>query len=267
MARIFDKRVIVLLLLLLFSFFLVTVPFAAAEAPEAKIVASETTVLVDENIQFDATTSIGGIIKYEWDFDGDGTVDSVDPTPIHSYTVAKKYVVTLTVTNATGVKDSVTLQITVEEPSWGDAALGFAVIFIIIGIIMITMEPLVPGFFIAIPGVFFLTSGLIGSFKPDAFYPWGIMIGIVAAIPVTFIVLMFYKRIGKIAPPTTTVGDSLIDKIGKITRETLPGNVTKGKVRIGSRVWSATSNKKLKIGTKVKVIESEGVHVVVEEIK
>ena len=29
----------------------------------------------------------GDSIRFEWDFDGNGTVDSVDPNPSHTYTV------------------------------------------------------------------------------------------------------------------------------------------------------------------------------------
>ncbi|WP_433347573.1 ThuA domain-containing protein [Microtetraspora malaysiensis] len=42
----------------------------------------------------------GKALTYAWDFDGDGTTDSTDPNPTHTYTKAGKYNAVLTVKNA-----------------------------------------------------------------------------------------------------------------------------------------------------------------------
>ncbi|WP_440948435.1 PGF-pre-PGF domain-containing protein [Methanosarcina sp. T3] len=50
----------------------------------------------------------------EWDFNGDGQIDSIEQNPVYEYTTPGTYTVTLTVTNANGT-DSETATITVTE--------------------------------------------------------------------------------------------------------------------------------------------------------
>ena len=40
---------------------------------------------------------------FQWDFDGNGIVDSIDPNPTHTYATAGTYTVKLTVVNLAGV--------------------------------------------------------------------------------------------------------------------------------------------------------------------
>jgi PKD repeat protein len=64
----------------------------------------------------DASTATNGITTWEWDFDGDGSVDSVnDATPIFVYENPGTYTATLTVTGPDGT-DSFTRNIAVTEP-------------------------------------------------------------------------------------------------------------------------------------------------------
>jgi membrane protein implicated in regulation of membrane protease activity len=67
------------------------------------------------------------------------------------------------------------------------------------------------------------------------------------------------------APPETTVATSLIGKEGVVEVEVVSGSL-KGKVRIANVVWSATSEQPIPVGTRVKVVRSEGVHVTVEKV-
>src|SRR5262249_41690802 len=52
-------------------------------------------------------------IRFAWDFDGDGKVDSTDPNPSYTYTVNGVHTAQLTVTDSGGKTDSKTLTITV----------------------------------------------------------------------------------------------------------------------------------------------------------
>ncbi|MDI9395110.1 MAG: DUF3344 domain-containing protein, partial [Euryarchaeota archaeon] len=62
-------------------------------------------------------TSTGIVSSYEWDFDNDGTVDSTEQNPSHTYTTAGTYTVNLTVSNAGGSDSEVkTGYISVSEP-------------------------------------------------------------------------------------------------------------------------------------------------------
>ena len=66
-------------------------------------------------------------------------------------------------------------------------------------------------------------------------------------------------------PPTTTVATSLIGMEGLVITDTCPNNI-RGKVKIENDIWSATSTRPVPAGYKVRVVDSEGVHVKVEPI-
>jgi PKD repeat protein len=70
---------------------------------------------INEQIQFNASLSVGPIVQYKWDF-GDGTIISTNsPLIEHSYSKINRYIVTLTVYNAQGNSDSATTQVLVTE--------------------------------------------------------------------------------------------------------------------------------------------------------
>ena len=50
----------------------------------------------------------GDSIRFAWDFDGDGTVDSTDPNPSYTYTANGVYTAKLTVTDSSGKTDTKT---------------------------------------------------------------------------------------------------------------------------------------------------------------
>jgi hypothetical protein len=69
------------------------------------------------SVTFDSTASTGNPSGFQWDFDGDGIVDSTDPNPTHVYNTPGTYTVTLTVVNLSGVDVEVkTNYITVTTP-------------------------------------------------------------------------------------------------------------------------------------------------------
>lgn len=58
-------------------------------------------------VEFEARHSYdvdGNIVGYEWDFDGDGTVDSTEPNPIYEFPGNGEYFVTLTVIDDEGIR-------------------------------------------------------------------------------------------------------------------------------------------------------------------
>jgi membrane protein implicated in regulation of membrane protease activity len=61
--------------------------------------------------------------------------------------------------------------------------------------------------------------------------------------------------------------DSIVGHVGRVVREVVPENIS-GKVAIGGVEWSARSVAGvLPAGTEVVVVRSEGVHVIVEEVR
>jgi PKD repeat protein/type 1 glutamine amidotransferase len=59
----------------------------------------------------------GDSIRFEWDFDGNGTVDSVDPNPTFTYTTRGVFVARLTVTDSSGKTGAANTTITVGNTS------------------------------------------------------------------------------------------------------------------------------------------------------
>ena len=82
---------------------------ATATAPQAGSSAEPTEGLPGQTITFtDLSTGGKAPFSYEWDFNHDGTVDSTDQNPTHSYTVPGTYTVSLKVSDADGKTDTET---------------------------------------------------------------------------------------------------------------------------------------------------------------
>jgi Flp pilus assembly protein TadG len=89
--------------------------------PVASINVSDSSPDVGETVFFNSDSSNGSPTGFQWDFDGDGIVDSTEPNPTHVYTSPGTFTVSLTVVNLTGV-DSDFKEITVgsgETPTPG----------------------------------------------------------------------------------------------------------------------------------------------------
>jgi PKD repeat protein/glucose/arabinose dehydrogenase len=74
-------------------------------APLVSITATPTSGPAPLTVAFTSTASDpdpGDSIRYEWDFDSNGTVDSIDPNPTHTYTATGQYVAKLTVFDSSG---------------------------------------------------------------------------------------------------------------------------------------------------------------------
>ncbi|WP_432052398.1 ThuA domain-containing protein [Streptomyces xiamenensis] len=74
-------------------------------APVARMTASRTSGPLPLEVTFDAAQSHhpdGTPITFAWDFDGDGTTDSTETAPTHTYTQAGRFTARLTVTDADG---------------------------------------------------------------------------------------------------------------------------------------------------------------------
>jgi len=143
--------------------------------------------------------------------------------------------------------------------------LGLALL--IIGIVLLLVEAASPGAFMLVPATVLIVMGIIGLVAPGVLLQWySPVIAGAIAIPTTILTIRFYQRLAPPAPPETVVATSLVGQEGIVEAEVVP-NSLKGKVRIEHDIWSATSDKPIPKGRKVRVKSSEGVHVTVEEIK
>lgn len=71
--------------------------------PVAVITVNDTTPDVGDTVDFSSDSSTGNPTGFQWDFDGDGLVDSIEPNPSYTYTVDGVFNVSLTVVNLSGV--------------------------------------------------------------------------------------------------------------------------------------------------------------------
>ncbi|MEM4161319.1 MAG: NfeD family protein [Thermoplasmata archaeon] len=150
------------------------------------------------------------------------------------------------------------------EVTVGLDIIGWILLFSGIGLVL--FESIAPGGFIIVPGVVLIVLGCFGIAWPEMFTTiWAPVIVLCTAIPTTIIVLYVYRMAGKPEAPTTTVATSLIGKTGIVTAEVIP-HTLRGKVKIEHDIWSATAAHPIPVGTKVKVIKAEGVHVEVEAL-
>ncbi|MEF8835573.1 MAG: NfeD family protein [Candidatus Thermoplasmatota archaeon] len=81
--------------------------------------------------------------------------------------------------------------------------------------------------------------------------------------------ILFFLYLQVSNPPTpTTSSTTLRGREGFVVEDVKPEDIS-GKVRIlnGNKIWSATAGEKIEKGTKVQIIEADGVHVWVEEVE
>lgn len=144
---------------------------------------------------------------------------------------------------------------------------NLGLVLIIIGIFMLISEVLEPGFFLAIPGTVLLVLGIAGVFAPGILLSvWAPILMVVVGVPVFIVTILFYKKFGPTSPPVTTVASSLKGKRGKTLVAVDPDSI-KGKVKIDTQTWSATSLSPIPEGVLVEVVESRGVHVLLKEVE
>ena len=142
-----------------------------------------------------------------------------------------------------------------------------AIALIIIGAVLLIAEAFSPGAFMVIPGTVLVILGIVGALYPDILLSWwSPVIALVVAVPVTVLTVKGYQRLAEPEPPTTTVASSLVGREGTVTVPTETGTM-RGKVRIGSDTWSATSDEPIEAGARVVVESGEGVHVHVRRLR
>ncbi len=143
-------------------------------------------------------------------------------------------------------------------------ALGW--ILIVLGAVLLLVEVVQPGFFIAVPATVLVILGILLLLGIDILSSvLGLIVGVVAAIATALITVWAYGRLTPDRMPTTISRDSLAGKEGLVAR-TVDEETIAGKVMIGSSEWSARSvHGTIPVGKRVIVVRSEGVHIVVKE--
>ena len=144
-------------------------------------------------------------------------------------------------------------------------ALGW--LLIVVGAALLLVEVHSPGFFAAVPATVLIILGILLLLGVDIFNSgWGVVIGVVSALCAAVLTVWMYSKITPNESPTTISRDTLIGMEGRVTK-TVNATTISGKVVIGTIEWSAHSTGAIIFaGRPVRVVNSEGVHIVVEEV-
>lgn len=140
-------------------------------------------------------------------------------------------------------------------------------LLIVLGALVLLFEAYSPGFFMTVPGTVMIILGVLLVLGVDILGSvWGIILGVVVALASAIATVWFYSKLNRGAePPTTMSRDAVIGRTGRVIRP-IDAHSLDGKVRVGGHEWSAHSTGALIAeGATVRVVEAEGVHVVVEE--
>jgi membrane-bound ClpP family serine protease len=139
---------------------------------------------------------------------------------------------------------------------------------IVSGALFLLVEVYSPGFFAAVPATVMIFLGILFLLGVDVFNSgWGVVAGVIIAIGAAGLTVWLYGKITPDESPTTISRDSLIGMEGRV-KTRVDAITISGKVLIASTEWSARSTgSEIPPGKKVKVIDSQGVHIVVEEVK
>jgi membrane-bound ClpP family serine protease len=148
-----------------------------------------------------------------------------------------------------------------------DMGMSLGWLLIVGGAILLLVEVHSPGFFATVPATVMIILGILQLAGFDIANPWmGGIVGIVTALCAAGFTVWMYGKITPNASPTTVSRDSLIGKTGRV-KVAVDSASLSGKVIIGSTEWSAHSRgSTIPVNAEVKVIDSEGVHIVVEEV-
>jgi membrane-bound ClpP family serine protease len=145
-------------------------------------------------------------------------------------------------------------------------ALGW--LLIVFGAVLLLVEVHTPGFFAAVPATVMIVLGIMVLLGIDIYNSgWGAIVGVAAAIIAGGLTVWVYSRITPNESPTTISRDSLIGMEGRV-KTRVDATTISGKVLIASTEWSARSTgSEIPPGKKVRVVDSQGVHIVVEEVE
>ena len=140
-------------------------------------------------------------------------------------------------------------------------------LLIVIGAVLLLVEAHTPGFFAAVPATVMIVLGIMVLLGIDIYNSgWGAIVGVTAAIVAGGLTVWVYSKITPNESPTTISRDSLIGMEGQV-KTRVDATTISGKVLIASTEWSARSTgSEIPPGKKVRVVDSQGVHIVVEEV-
>ncbi|MCI4358096.1 MAG: hypothetical protein L3J95_00990 [Thermoplasmata archaeon] len=146
-----------------------------------------------------------------------------------------------------------------------DPVIGVALL--VVGLILFALEFAHPGALLFIPGTILLLGGFLYLFLPTTLLdsPIGPIVVLVGAVVAGVMEIPYYQWVAPIHKPMTTTSAGLQGETAMVTVPIVP-NTLKGKVRVRSEIWSASSSAPIPAGTPVRIVRGEGVSVWVEPL-
>jgi len=139
------------------------------------------------------------------------------------------------------------------------------IILFVTGLILFVVELSTPGFFVAVPATVLFVFGTIVLLYPEIFENWwAIPIVVIVSIASLMVTMKAYEKLAPPDKPAYGAIEALINSEGHVIK-TIEPNSLSGKVSINHREWAATASKRISVGTKVRVLKGEGVHLEVRE--
>ena len=139
------------------------------------------------------------------------------------------------------------------------------VLMVVVGLLLVVIEFFTPGFFIGPVGAWLAVIGALLAVNPDFTLQYFYIIGPVTGFISLSVVLYVYLTIGRPEKPVLSQYE-VVGKIGVVIKDIDP-NTLDGKVLVNKEEWSATAEKPIPAGRKVRVLRVEGVHLEVEEVE
>ncbi len=143
-----------------------------------------------------------------------------------------------------------------------DSATITAVVLMVVGVALFGVELFHPGALLLIPGSVLLAGGMLYLFLPSLLLnSWvGIVVVTASAVAAALIEIPYYRHVSPGHPPMPTIPMTLVGKEGIVVVDVVP-NTLRGKVRVGSEIWSASSSMPIAAGTAVRIVSGEGVSI------
>ena len=133
--------------------------------------------------------------------------------------------------------------------------------WIIGGLILAALEMVVPGFVLLWFGVAAVVTGILALFVHNWIVQLAVFAGLSAAL--VFTSQLISRRLTK--PEPEPVGANRMHGVeGRVVRDIEASGF--GRVKVGGEEWRATADQAIAVGKRVKVIEVEGTHLVVEPV-
>ena len=144
---------------------------------------------------------------------------------------------------------------------------GIGVAIVVAGAILFAVELIHPGALLIIPGSILLVGGLLYLIIPDVLLDsiYGPLAVLGAAIIATAGTILYYRWLAGTHKPLSTTSSGLVGEEAVVIADIVP-NTLKGKIRVRSEIWSARGASPIPVGTRVRVVQGEGVSVTVEPV-